>query len=101
MPCSSEADIDTNTSGTTLESSSTADTRGVPAIPGYVYFDRLDMYLDPENARQVLNDYHDELNRTMHTMQRAQNNFQKLNNLNRCNMSMLRKEMEGNWLSYL
>ena len=64
-----------------------------------VYFERLDMCLDSEGAADLLNEYYDELHDTVSNMKDLQKNYDKLSNLNKCNMTMLRREMTD-WAEY-
>ena len=64
-----------------------------------VYFQRLDMRLDTTGAAELLNEYYDELNDTVTNMKDMQGKYEKLNNLNKCNMNMMRREMT-NWTDY-
>ena len=64
-----------------------------------VYFERLDMRLDSEGAADLLNEYYDELHDTVSNMKDLQKNYDKLSNLNKCNMTMLKREMTD-WAEY-
>lgn len=47
----------------------------------------------------MLNEYHDELKKTVSDMRHMRLNYDKLTNLNKCNMNMLRREMT-NWADF-
>lgn len=64
-----------------------------------VYFERLNMRLGPEGAAELLNEYYDELNNTVSDMKDLRHSYDKLSNLNKCNMNMLRREM-SDWAEY-
>ena len=64
-----------------------------------VYFERLDMHLDPTGAAKLLNEYYDELSSSVTNMKDLQGKYEKLNNLNKCNMNMMRREMTD-WSEY-
>ena len=57
------------------------------------------MRLDSEGAADLLNEYYDELHDTVTNMKDLQKNYDKLSNLNKCNMTMLRREMTD-WAEY-
>ena len=57
------------------------------------------MRLDSEGAAELLNEYYDELHDTVTNMKDLQKNYDKLTNLNKCNMNMLRREMTD-WGQY-